>query len=580
MGKKKNNRKQRRKQMHQKGIQETKKIPEEAKITETEKITEDIQPESDLAVNISEPENVITETPEPGEQSAETPEPEEHSAEIPEPEEQGGEISEPGEHRGETPQSEESQQDRETLAGFSWKKFWMWFGGGVAGLLIVVYIVGIFYFQDKFLMNTYINGIDASYVTVDVMEKEIGREADKYAITLKMRDGSQETIRAEQIGYTYVPDGEIQDFKNSQPPYSWPVALFKETDYTYESATAFDNKKVKEAMNNLECCSEENTIVPENAYLDFQDNHYVIVEEKQGRQVKKKKLLKVLKKAIAAGAKSFALEKNKCYAEPEITKDDENLNKLKDNLNYYADIELTYTFGEVTEVLDGGRISQWLSYDEEGNVTLDETQIPIYVAELAEKYDTYNKAKEFKTYDGTVVRVTGGSYGWRIDQSAESENLLQTLKNGTSGEKTVAFAQTAASWENCDLGNTYVEVDLTNQCVVMYVDGSKIVESPMVSGLYTNLERRTPPGTFSLYYKKSPAVLRSNKPGDSYESPVTFWMPFNGGIGLHDASWRGTFGGSIYKYNGSHGCINLPYKAAETIYRNIEAGTPVICYYR
>ena len=65
--------------------------------------------------------------------------------------------------------------------------------------------------------------------------------------------------------------------------------------------------------------------------------------------------------------------------------------------------------------------------------------------------------------------------------------------------------------------------------------------------------------------------------GDGYVH--SYWMPFNGGIGMHDASWRGSFGGSIYKTNGSHGCINLPVKAAKTIYENISAGMPVLCYH-
>lgn len=90
----------------------------------------------------------------------------------------------------------------------------------------------------------------------------------------------------------------------------------------------------------------------------------------------------------------------------------------------------------------------------------------------------------------------------------------------------------------------------------------------------------TPGGTYSLYYKVSPYVLTSTTPGDSYEEPVTYWMPFNGGIGFHDAPWRGSFGGNLYITGGSHGCINLPMQAAATMYQNIYAGFPVICFYR
>jgi lipoprotein-anchoring transpeptidase ErfK/SrfK len=55
-------------------------------------------------------------------------------------------------------------------------------------------------------------------------------------------------------------------------------------------------------------------------------------------------------------------------------------------------------------------------------------------------------------------------------------------------------------------------------------------------------------------------------------------MPFFDGQGLHDAPWRGEFGGSIYVENGSHGCVNLPPSVARTIYENIEVGTAIIIY--
>ena len=56
-------------------------------------------------------------------------------------------------------------------------------------------------------------------------------------------------------------------------------------------------------------------------------------------------------------------------------------------------------------------------------------------------------------------------------------------------------------------------------------------------------------------------------------------MPFNGGIGMHDATWRGSFGGSIYQYSGSHGCINMPKAKAASLYEMIEKDCTVVCYY-
>ena len=66
--------------------------------------------------------------------------------------------------------------------------------------------------------------------------------------------------------------------------------------------------------------------------------------------------------------------------------------------------------------------------------------------------------------------------------------------------------------------------------------------------------------------------------GEDYESKVTYWMPFNGGIGFHDATWRGSFGGDIYVWGGSHGCVNMPYYNAEELFYEVEEGMPVIVY--
>ena len=171
--------------------------------------------------------------------------------------------------------------------------------------------------------------------------------------------------------------------------------------------------------------------------------------------------------------------------------------------------------------------------------------------------------------------MEGGRYGWLIDRAAETEELKEWIYNGSRRTRVPVYAQTAVSRENSDLGESYVEVDLTNQHVWMYMEGNEIVSTEMVSGTYTDPSRRTPPGTYTIYYKTSPAVLK----GADYENNVSYWMPFNGGIGLHDANWRGSFGGSIYQYSGSHGCINLPTGAAAEIYENIYSGMPVICYY-
>ncbi len=143
---------------------------------------------------------------------------------------------------------------------------------------------------------------------------------------------------------------------------------------------------------------------------------------------------------------------------------------------------------------------------------------------------------------GREVEVSG-VYGWRINQTAETAALTEIIRSGESQTREPEYSQKAASHDGNDYGTTYAEVNLTAQHLFFYKDGEKILESDFVSG---NVSRgyTTPPGLFSLTYKQKDAVLR----GEGYASPVDFWMPFNGGIGFHDASWRNQFGGNHLRY--------------------------------
>lgn len=172
------------------------------------------------------------------------------------------------------------------------------------------------------------------------------------------------------------------------------------------------------------------------------------------------------------------------------------------------------------------------------------------------------------------MTVSGGDYGWKMDKEAEAEALKEHIKKGEVLTKEPAYSQTANSRAGNDYGDTYVEVNLTAQHMYYYKNGSLVVETDFVSGNDAK-GWSTPPGAFGLYYKQRDKTLR----GEGYATPVSFWMPFNGGVGFHDANWRRDFGGNYYKRGGSHGCVNMPYSAAQTLFENIEAGCAVLVYH-
>ena len=160
-----------------------------------------------------------------------------------------------------------------------------------------------------------------------------------------------------------------------------------------------------------------------------------------------------------------------------------------------------------------------------------------------------------------------------MNRAGEAEALVELIRSGKSEERTPLYHAQAAQYGENDIGDSYVEIDLTSQHLWVYKDDQLVEETDFVSG---NVSRgyNTPVGIYGITYKERNTTLR----GANYASKVSFWMPFNGNVGMHDASWRSSFGANIYLTNGSHGCVNLPSKKAEVIYGYVEQGEPVIVY--
>ena len=241
-------------------------------------------------------------------------------------------------------------------------------------------------------------------------------------------------------------------------------------------------------------------------------------------------------------------------------------------MNRYVHTEVIYRFGNTEEILDGTRIQRWLTIEQD-RVILNKERVSEYLASLRKKYDTIFRGRTFMTSYGEEIELTEGDYGWWMDSAGETEELYQMLSQGKSGVRTPVYFQTAAQYGSRDYGDTYVEINLTAQHLFVYQEGKKVMESDFVSG-NTASGDATPEGIYALTYKERDATLN----GDDYESLVSYWMPFNGNVGLHDAVWRDCFGSDLYRRGGSHGCINLPYGAAKELYDYVEKGMAVICY--
>ncbi len=439
--------------------------------------------------------------------------------------------------------------------------------------LLIFYFGMTLYFMNHFYANSEINGIDVSKKSVADVEVLMASVIQDYTLNLKERGGKSESIKAADVGLRYNSDEDFKKLKDNQNPFSWALAYFNTQDFKMTVEVTYDEKRFKERIDKLSCLKSNNIIEPKNPSFQYIDSSYVIADEILGNKIDKDVLYSHVSDALLKKEVEIDLELISCYIEPQYSVNSQKIMEVRDTLNKYLSSKITYTFGNSEEVLDDSTLNKWLTVDENFKIAVDEKKVEEYIDMLSEKYNTTGRIRNFVTSSGETIQISGGDFSRPINKVKETQDLIAAIKEGRTIIKEPVYGQNGLSYDNGDIGNTYVEIDLTKQHIWFYKNGSLIVEGDIVTGNVSS-GHTTPKGIYELKYKAKNVVLR----GPGYAAPVVFWMPFNGGIGMHDANWRSVFGGNIYKTNGSHGCINCSHNVANAIYNNIEQGGPIICY--
>lgn len=453
--------------------------------------------------------------------------------------------------------------------------------GSIFGVLAVVYLGFAFFFSSHFMFFTTINGTDVTLKSVSQVEEYMRQQVADYTLTLEESDGDTEEISGSDISLEYVPGDELEKLVKGQKNFLWLKALWDHPELEAKVGVKYDEDALARQIEGLACMDPENQVKSVNAHPEFKETQFEIVPEVVGTQINTEVFNEAIRTSIDGFQHTMDLSETGSYIQPAFVEDSPEVIEANKEMNEYLKAKITYDFDPETEVVDASVISQWVKVNDKMEVTFDKKAVKKYIGELADKYDTKGKSRKFTTATGNTVTVEGGAYGWKINQDEEYKALTENIKKGETVTREPKYSSRAASHGAIDIGNTYAEVDLTNQRAYFIKNGKVVLDSPVVTG-NPNKGNATPQGTDSLTYKTRNAVLRGDRLPDgsySYESPVKYWMPFNGGIGFHDASWQSAFGGTRYKTHGSHGCINMPTDQAAKMYELISDGTPVVVHY-
>ena len=459
--------------------------------------------------------------------------------------------------------------------------------GIVVLVLLIVYLAGMLYYNDKFLNGTMVNGSDVGGMTLQKANDQLSKKVNGQSLKLIFNDGQSEVLQSAQLGVSYNKDNSLNQLMKNQNKWAWFIGFFKNEKNTLTDLIQISDENLTNGIASMEHAKEENQIAPTDAYIQYKDGSFSIIEETLGSKFNIEELVKNIKVALSEGKQQLDVTKANGYVKPQVYKDDQDLNNQLKAANEYCLSAITYTTPKGKEIaLDGSTLITWLSKQDDGSYTKDESvfkeKLTAFVKELASQYNSIGATRTFTGKDGQSHTVSGGTYGFRVSTDSEVSALLKMInENKSENNRIPEHTGQLPSGENGGLGTTYLEINITKQHLWFVKDGSVVLESDFVSGKESDPTRLTPNGTYYIYNKERNRVLRGTKQPNGkyeYESPVSYWMPFNKGIGLHDASWRSTFGRDIYINSGSHGCINLPTGFAGSLYSQIYVNLPVVVY--
>lgn len=434
---------------------------------------------------------------------------------------------------------------------------------------LLVFLLG-FFAKDVFSYNTYINGVECSFYSVDGAKNKLDKYMNNATLTLLFADDKEYTCVGSHFEFKSNTEkiGELLKNQNDDET---------SKNYTLEDLFNLNEGKVKEYLSSLSVFKESNIRKPQNATLEWnKDNKVYIKPEVYGNELNIEDAYNFMLKELKSG-KTIIDFRQITNIKPSIVKDDGKLVQQRDEINQIVSTTITYKlYDGNTYVLDSSVMKGWISQTEEGYYSLDlDSNIANFVESLAEKAQYSITSTKFNATGKGEISISFGRKTYATINKQEEIDRIKEQLNKRSNAEFEPIYNPLPNYKNI---STYVELDLSRQRLWMYIDGKCIVNTPFVSGNVSG-GYATPVGIYYLTYKTQNATLEGyNRDGSKYSSPVKFWMPFNGGIGLHDASWRSTFGGNIYLTNGSHGCINLPYNAAKTIYQYIDTSMPIILY--
>ncbi len=460
---------------------------------------------------------------------------------------------------------------------------------------VFLYLAVSWYYSRGFSINTWINGVYCTGKTIDAVNSELLEKTKAPSIIIMDRDGRRFTVTPADIGLEEDYTSALEAHLETQYSLLWITRCGDDSKTFLKPQFTYDEQMLMAFWDALPFVKEERDMQAQVS-IELSDEGYQLKNTTIER-LNEEKAYDLLRGELMNMSQWYDpmddekdhlteyvidLKKAGVYEDSILSAEQKDIIVQWEKVQSVLKVEIVYDMGDEQISLKASDISQFLERgedgsfktEEDGRLYLSKQKVNDFIDTLADEYDTYKKERTFQSTRGDIITIKKGSYGTLIDRDKEKEYLYKALTNKVSEVHIPVYKRSAYHRGKNDIGDTYIEIDMTEQKMYLYLKGECLVETAIVTGC-TAKHMGTPEGIYSVYSMQRNRTLK----GADYEAKVTYWMPVNGNIGIHDAGWRKSFGGEIYKKSGSHGCINTPYEAMKQIYENVEVGIPVVVFH-
>ena len=453
----------------------------------------------------------------------------------------------------------------------------------------VIYIIASLFFSSHYLPGTTINADDVSFRSAETATAIAKDKVEGYSLKVS-GDGLNSTIQTSDIGLSLDEGVYRDDAASHLPGWLWLFRLFGDRTYQVGGGVSYDKEKVDSVISSAVTSVNEKATLPKDASItyDKKKSSFVAVDEKGGTAIEPDSAIAAVERGVSMLLAQVELGDAELQ-QPKLHASAPEMDGAIKKANALLELKLPLLVNNKTiETVDKNLLQSWITLDDTYTPQGDLDAITAWAKkDLSAEVDTVGTVRTYtRPNDGKRIEVYGGgTYGWNMSSADLGKIICERLRDKSDEpielpmqSKGEVFTHGMQDW-----GPRFVDVDLGEQYVRMFDESSNVImESECVSGNMSE-GNDTVTGVFYLEDKQSPAVLIGlDNDGDGlpdYETDVQYWMPFYGGYGIHDALWRNSFGGDAFQYDGSHGCVNLPYYAAEILYGLIKVGDTVVVHW-